>query len=359
MPVHSSMPSSPFPKHFPDRVLAWWDCHGRKDLPWQNPREAYRVWISEIMLQQTQVATVIPYFERWMARFPDVEALAEATEDEVLSLWSGLGYYARARNLHEAAKTCAELHGGALPESQAELTDLPGIGRSTANAILSLAFDRPAAVLDGNVKRLLARHAGIDGWPGDGKVQKRLWHEAEARLPAERAADYSQAMMDLGALVCTRSAPACRQCPVSEDCRALALDAIDRMPAPRPKKAVPEKTVHMVVIRDERGRVLLERRPPSGIWGGLWSLPEGASSKHALAKLGFRAGTVPVRVLGQREHRLTHLRLQISCALLTLENCHPATESLNDAPARSWFGPGEWPDLGLPKPVREILEEVA
>ncbi|NNK37435.1 MAG: A/G-specific adenine glycosylase, partial [Xanthomonadales bacterium] len=211
----------PGPRPFAERLLVWWDRHGRKHLPWQQPRTPYRVWVSEIMLQQTQVATVIPYFERWMARFPDIESLAEAPLDDVLSHWSGLGYYARARNLHKTARRCRDDHGGELPLETTALSALPGIGESTANAIVSQATDRPAAVLDGNVRRVLARHAAIEGWTGKASVQKALWTEAVDRLPAARGADYTQAVMDLGALVCTRSSPACVDCPVSEDCAAL------------------------------------------------------------------------------------------------------------------------------------------
>lgn len=349
------MPSSPFP----DRVLAWFERHGRKDLPWQNPRDAYRVWVSEIMLQQTQVSTVIPYFERWMRRFPDIETLAAAPEDAVLSLWSGLGYYARARNMYKTAQLCTERFGGRLPDNAEELTELPGIGRSTANAILSQAFDHPAAVLDGNVKRLLARHAGIEGWPGEARVQSKLWLEAEARLPGRGAADYSQAMMDLGALVCTRSKPACRRCPVSDDCRALEFNAIDRIPAPRPRKPVPEKTVHMLVLRDGEGRTLLQRRPPSGIWGGLWSLPEGDSKQAAFSKLGLTSEDLDGRERGlpDIEHRLTHLRLHIKPALVTLP---PAGTlqcgSVKENPDMAWFGREALRGLGLPKPVNDLLQ---
>jgi len=205
---------------FAERLLAWWEVNGRHDLPWQHPRTPYRVWISEIMLQQTQVATVIPYFDRWMRDFPDVATLAAASLDSVLSHWSGLGYYARARNLHRAALQCVQEHGGRLPAAAEELVALPGIGLSTANAIISQATDQPAAVLDGNVRRVLARHAAVDGWPGRAAVQKRLWTEAEARLPNDRGADYSQAIMDLGATVCMRSKAACELCPVSADCGA-------------------------------------------------------------------------------------------------------------------------------------------
>ena len=296
-----------------------------------------------------------------MARLPELSDLADASEDEVLALWSGLGYYARARNLHKAARLCMERFKGALPDKAESLTALPGIGPSTANAIISLAFDRPAAILDGNVKRLLARHSGTEGWPGDSKIQRTLWVEAEARLSADRPADYSQAVMDLGALVCTRSSPGCQECPVQTDCRAFESDAVNAIPAPRPGKAIPDKTLHMLVVRDEHGRVLLQRRPSSGIWGGLWSLPEGASHQAACEKLGLEdlARENPASSLPEREHRLTHLRLRIRPTLVTLPRlsglkCLTVKENSKIA----WFDRDAWKALGLPKPVRNLLAEL-
>lgn len=313
------------------------------------------------MLQQTQVSTVIGYFERWIAQFPGIQDLARAHEDEVLALWSGLGYYARARNLHKAAQICVERFNGQLPAEFELLTELPGIGPSTANAILSLAHDQPAAILDGNVKRLLARHAGIDGWPGAGKIQRLLWKEAESHLPGSRAADYSQAVMDLGALVCTRSNPDCKRCPVSEDCRALKTDRIDQIPAPRPRKEVPGKTIHMLVVLDQEGRVLLERRPPSGIWGGLWSLPEGDTREAARMRLGLNGkGTIVSECgLPSIEHRLTHLHLRIKPQLVTLP--HPSglkCSSVKENPELGWFGRKDLDRLGLPNPVNKLLQRL-
>jgi A/G-specific adenine glycosylase len=348
------MPSSPFP----DRLLAWWDRHGRKDLPWQKPRNPYRVWVSEIMLQQTQVSAVIPYFERWMERFPNLSALATAPGDDVLAHWSGLGYYARARNLHKAARICTEKFGGNLPDSFEGLTKLPGIGPSTANAILSLAHDLPAAVLDGNVKRVLARHAGLEGWPGDSRVHKRLWREATGRLPENRAADYSQAIMDLGALVCLRNKPRCADCPVLEDCSAFGSGLTDCIPGPRPRKKVPDRTVHMMVVLDDLGRILLHRRPPTGIWGGLWSLPEGETPAEARAEIGLDDGEEvgPTHTLPEVEHRLTHLRLHIRPLVMTLP---PASRlecgKVRDDEHMAWFGRGDLRNLGLPKPVNDLL----
>jgi A/G-specific adenine glycosylase len=337
------------PPPFAERILAWWDAHGRKDLPWQQPRTPYRVWISEIMLQQTQVATVIPYFERWLRDFPDIPTLAAAPLDAVLAHWSGLGYYARARNLHRAAMRCVEHYGGALPADADALAALPGIGRSTANAIVSQSGDVPAAVLDGNVRRLLARHAAIEGWPGRSAVQKRLWQEAEARLPASRGADYTQAVMDLGALVCTRSKPDCPDCPVREDCQALRQGRADELPAPKPKTEVGERTLHLLILRDGAGRVLLEQRPPAGIWGGLWCLPDGEDLAAIEARLGLRA-TGPV-ALPAFEHRLSHLKLSLRPVLA---DGFDATRVQCSA-ARGWFAPGQQARLGLPQPVTQLL----
>ena len=258
---------------FADRVLAWFDVHGRRDLPWQRPKNPYRTWVSEIMLQQTQVQTVIPYFDRFMRRFPDVQALADAAQDEVLQHWSGLGYYARARNLHRAAKSICNEHGGVFPDSLDAVTALPGIGRSTAGAILSLAMDQRHPILDGNVKRVLARHEAVEGWPGQTAVANRLWEIAERNTPTERVADYTQAIMDLGATLCTRSNPACERCPVATDCAALGSGSVTELPGRKPKKDKPLRTTTMVLASFD-GQVYLERRPESGIWGGLWSLPE-------------------------------------------------------------------------------------
>jgi A/G-specific adenine glycosylase len=337
---------------FAERLLTWFDAHGRRDLPWQHSRTPYRVWISEIMLQQTQVATVIPYFERWLRDFPDVGALAAASLDDVLAHWSGLGYYARARNLHRAARVCAERYGGQLPDDAAALAALPGIGRSTANAIVSQATDAPAAVLDGNVRRVLARHAGIVGWTGRSAVQKRLWAEAEARLPAARGADYTQAVMDLGALLCRRANPDCPRCPVREDCTALREGRVDALPSPKPAAKVGERTLRMLILRDAGGRVLLEQRPPAGIWGGLWCLPEGETLADIEARLGLRADR-PAE-LPALTHRLSHLLLSI----------HPVLADARDAgqvhcaASCGWFDRAQQRGLGLPQPVAGLLQRL-
>jgi A/G-specific adenine glycosylase len=344
---------------FADRVLAWWQRHGRKDLPWQRRPTAYRVWISEIMLQQTQVATAAPYFQRFVARFPGVRALAGAPIDEVLALWSGLGYYARARNLHRAAGLVVDRHRGRFPRSLDALSALPGIGRSTAGAILSLAFGQRAAILDGNVKRVLCRHAGVAGWPGDGAVQRELWAIAEARLPEADFAAYTQAIMDLGATICTTRAPACAGCPVHEDCHALANGRVLELPDARPRKAIPQRAVTFVLARDRNGRILLERRPPAGVWGGLWGPPECATPDdvpHCLARLGLTA-TAPARPLAPVQHTFSHFRLRITPVLVDVEPARAG--AVADAPALRWIAPGSDPGIGLAAPVARLVASCA
>jgi A/G-specific adenine glycosylase len=343
------MARAPADLPFADRLLAWFDVHGRHDLPWQQPRTPYRVWISEIMLQQTQVATVIPYFERWMTAFPDLAALAAAEEDAVLAHWSGLGYYARARNILKAARRCMDEHGGRLPVSADALAALPGIGPSTANAIVSQSTDRPAAVLDGNVRRVLARHTATGGWTGSTKVQKALWAAAEDRLPDRRGADYTQAVMDLGALVCTRSKPACANCPVAGDCRALETGRVADLPTPRPHVRVGRKTLRMLVARDGRGRVLLEKRPGAGIWGGLWCLPEADP-----AEPDFEA----LRTLPPVEHRLSHLQLTIQPLLQPLLARPREAGRVANGADQGWFDRRQQARLGLPKPVSDLLDRL-
>jgi len=336
---------------FARRLLAWWDSHGRKDLPWQSPRSPYRVWVAEIMLQQTQVKTVIPYFERFVARFPDIPTLAAAAGDDVLALWSGLGYYARARNLHRAAQICTAGHDGRLPETPDALAKLPGIGASTANAIHSQAFDRPAVVLDGNVKRVLARHDAIGGWPGQTAVHRELWTRAETRLPDSRGADYTQAVMDLGATLCTRANPDCARCPVNADCRALQTGRVNEFPTPRPRLRAARKAFSMLLLRDDRGRVLLERRPPAGIWGGLWSLPADDTGPSFEQRFGTDRDRL--RALPVLEHSLTHMQMRIQPLMGAAVDLIKGVECNGQ---QGWFGAGEWPVLGLPKPVRQLLE---
>ncbi|MBE02556.1 A/G-specific adenine glycosylase [uncultured Marinobacter sp.] len=343
---------------FAEQLLTWYDQHGRHDLPWHHDRTAYRVWVSEIMLQQTQVATVIPYYETFMARFPDVETLARAPVDDVLSHWSGLGYYARARHLHKAARQVVEQFGGRFPEDPETLETLAGIGRSTAAAIVAQAYGRRAAILDGNVKRVLARYHAVPGWPGQTRVLNRLWTLAETHTPEQRVRDYTQAIMDLGALICTRSAPRCDACPVRSGCEARARGATGRFPEPRPKKAKPEKSTWMVILEDRDGRILLERRPPTGIWGGLWSLPEldpaytAEELPHAcLSELGLACSEATL--IGAFRHTFSHYHLHIQPARLTVLAQPPIAE-----PARfRWLYRDEALTLGLPAPIRGLLTE--
>src|SRR5690242_19754913 len=340
---------------FSQRILAWFDRHGRKDLPWQHPRTPYRVWLSEIMLQQTQVRTVIPYFERFVAALPDLAALAAASEDRVLALWSGLGYYSRARNLHRTAMLCIEHHGGDLPRDVDALAALPGIGRSTAAAILAQAHGARHAILDGNVKRVLARWHGVSGWPGATATQRTLWAHAHAHTPATRVADYTQAIMDLGATVCTRSRPRCADCPVTDGCVARRENLTAVLPQPKPPRDVPTRRTTMLVVRDADGRVLLERRPPTGVWARLWSLPEVDDAGDAAARLLERHGVnAPVsRALAPFVHTFSHYRLDVATLLFD----HARATRVADADTR-WHGPSDYDALGLPAPVRRLLMQL-
>ncbi len=268
---------------FSKRVLQWFERHGRKDLPWQQDPTPYRVWVSEIMLQQTRVSSVIPYYERFMRQFPEILLLADASEDEVLHLWSGLGYYSRARNLHRAAQQIRDEFGGRFPEEPEAIQSLPGIGRSTAGAILSLAMGRCFPILDGNVKRVLARCFAVEGWPGKGAVQKELWRLAEDRLPDGHCREYNQALMDLGATLCSRTKPQCGVCPLGGLCKAHQQGTPEAYPAPKPRKPLPERAVQLLIIQNPEGELLLEKRPSAGVWGGLWSLPECPLEQEPLA----------------------------------------------------------------------------
>ena len=338
------------------RLLAWYDRHGRKDLPWQHPRTPYRVWLSEIMLQQTQVATVIPYFLRFVEKFASLPALAAAAQDEVLALWSGLGYYSRARNLHRAARLCAERHGGELPRDFDALLALPGIGRSTAGAILAQAFGERHAILDGNVKRVLARFHGVRGWPGSPRVEKALWQLAEAHTPTERIADYTQAIMDLGAALCARGRPACGDCPLAADCTAHRDGATAQLPERKPARALPTRSTVMLVLRDRSGRVLLERRPPTGVWAELWSLPEAADADAARREFGRELADAEIRFrrLTPFVHTFSHYRLDVTPLALDLDGA----PRVADTATRRWLHPREAAALGLPAPVRKLIEQL-
>lgn len=342
-------------QEFSEKLLAWFDCHGRKDLPWQQDRTAYRVWVSEIMLQQTQVATVIPYYERFMQRFPQVEALAAADIDEVLHHWSGLGYYARGRNLHKAAVYVVNELQGQFPQQLDEMMQLPGVGRSTAAAVLAQAFDQPEAILDGNVKRVLSRYYAVPGWPGDKKVSDRLWVHAEALTPTERLADYTQAIMDLGATLCKRSKPGCEYCPVSEGCEAYQQNNVAAYPASKPKREIPTKAVQMLLLQNEQGQLLLERRPPSGIWGGLLSFPELAPEEDAQQWCEtFIGATHQAGILPAIQHTFSHFRLHISPVWLNLEKVKPQVMSED---RWVWYQPGE-SVAGMAAPVSKLIKQL-
>ena len=337
------------------KLLAWFDQHGRKNLPWQIGRDPYRVWVSEIMLQQTQVATVIPYFERFIARFPDIAALAAGSVDEVISLWAGLGYYARARNLHRAALDMAQRHGSRLPTELEALMALPGIGRSTAGAILSLGAGLWAPILDGNVKRVLCRYAGLEGWPGETEVERELWRLSAALTPESRAADHNQAMMDLGATLCARKKPRCGACPLNSGCVAHARGLTDVIPAPRPKRAQPIRRRHLLVLRDAEGRIFLEKRPPAGIWGGLLSLPEFESLTTLMDWCRQRRiDCSGLECLPSRRHTFTHFRLDFVPVVIRAQAPEPWVA---EDTGQGWWIPGE--AAGLPAPVSRLLRELA
>jgi A/G-specific adenine glycosylase len=342
---------------FAERLLEWYDRHGRKDLPWQGRGDAYRVWVSEIMLQQTQVATVIPYYERFMARFPDIGTLAGAGIDEVLHLWTGLGYYARARNLHKAAQQILAVHDGRFPMDFDAVAALPGVGRSTAGAILALACDQRHPILDGNVKRVLTRYFRIAGWPGEARVEKRLWEIADRLTPSARVADYTQAVMDLGATVCRRSRPQCDACPHAAACEARRAGDVEAYPSPRPRKTLPEKATVMLLIRKDTGEVLLNRRPPTGIWGGLWSLPECApgSDVRAFGRSTLGLDIAPGQAWDTVRHTFSHFHLDITPIPAQAVGACPSI--MEQAPS-VWYNPDSPDTRGLAAPVKRLLERL-
>jgi A/G-specific adenine glycosylase len=335
---------------FAARVIAWQREHGRHDLPWQNTRDPYRIWLSEIMLQQTQVSAVIPYYERFLARFPDLASLAAADEDDVLTLWSGLGYYARARNLHQAARVIREHHVGVFPIDHGAVCALPGIGRSTASAICAFSRGTRHAILDGNVKRVLARHFGVEGYPGQKRVEDALWALSESSLPETEIEAYTQGLMDLGARVCTRRRPRCAMCPLRESCVAHREGRTATLPSPRPAKVLPERETTMAVLMSG-GEVLLEKRPAPGIWGGLWCFPEvdGARLPEECAAR-FALHVEATQQLDQVKHGFTHFHLRIQPVLAQVVRGHAA-----QSPGRAWLTPQHARDAAIPVPVRRIL----
>ena len=340
---------------FAERLLGWHALHGRHDLPWQHPRSAWRVWVSEIMLQQTQVTTVIGYFDRFMARFPTPQALADAAADDVLALWAGLGYYSRARNLHAAARQVRDQHGGIIPGDYEGLLELPGIGPSTAAAICAQAYGQRHAILDANVKRVLARHAGVTGWPGQTRIARRLQQEADARLPEAQLADYTQAIMDLGASVCAPRRPQCPLCPVREDCRARIEDKAETLPTPRPRRDKPERRARLLLIRDPaEGRLWLERRPPSGIWGGLWAPPILEDfDRAALVQRGVElmACEAPATL----SHSFTHFTWHLEPVYCVPMAQQPYAIREHDG---QWHTMRDALQRGLPAPIRRLFERL-
>lgn len=342
------------PQQFSRQVLDWYDKYGRKTLPWQQEKTPYKVWLSEVMLQQTQVMTVIPYFERFMARFPTVSDLADAPLDEVLHLWTGLGYYARARNLHKAAQQVATLHGGQFPDTFDAVSALPGVGRSTAGAVLSLSLGQRFPILDGNVKRVLARCYAVEGWPGRKEVEKRLWEISDAVTPAQGVERFNQAMMDLGALVCTRSKPKCEICPLNNGCVAYAQGTWAKYPGKKPKQQLPEKTGYFLLMQ-QGDEVYLNQRPPSGLWGGLFCFPQFASEADLRAWLHERG--VEAHGLTQLtafRHTFSHFHLDIVPMWLSVSG----SGACMDEGTGLWYNLALPPAVGLAAPVERLLQQL-
>ncbi len=344
---------------FAHRLIRWQRAHGRHDLPWQGG-DAYRVWLSEIMLQQTQVATVIPYFRRFISSFPDVATLASASVDDVLAHWSGLGYYARGRNLHKAAQLIMQQHAGQFPQSMQLIETLPGVGRSTAAAVAALAFHQQHAILDGNVKRVLARWKGIAGWPGEKQVEEKLWQLAESLLPEQAGgkqhiAIYTQALMDLGATVCTRGKPSCDRCPVNADCIAKAEQRTAQLPTPRPKKIIPEKHATFLLLL-HGSDILLQKRPEQGIWGGLWCPPQLDDGQGVVEDyLALHGWQVAERSeLPEFSHAFTHFKLHLTPVVLRVQEKPGRMEQAESM----WLDVGEALLAGIPTPVRKMLQQL-
>ena len=339
-----------------DNLLAWFHEHGRHDLPWQKNTTSYRVWVSEIMLQQTQVSTVIPYFERFMTQLPDVQSLSEADEDTVLHLWTGLGYYARARNLHKAARVIARQYGGKFPDTVEALSALPGIGQSTAGAIIAASMGKRGVILDGNVKRVLCRYHCIEGWPVQSATNKKLWEIAEEHTPDKECDSYNQAIMDLGASLCSRSNPACALCPLQADCQAYQGNRTSEFPQKKPKKKIPVKSTIMLVLQSpDAGKILLEKRPSMGIWGGLWSFPEIPSSDTPQSFLmvnGLKPGG-DIEHWQPLRHTFSHFHLDITPVLITLEK---PQNSVMEKGRWHWYDLAHPSQIGLAAPVKKLLD---
>jgi len=341
--------------NFSNRLIAWQKQHGRHDLPWQNTTDPYAIWVSEIMLQQTQVTAVIGYYSKFMQRFPTIATLANATQDEVLQHWSGLGYYSRARNLHNAAQTIIDEHNGVFPQDFDTIQTLSGIGRSTAAAIASFAFNQVQTILDGNVKRVLTRHFAIDGWPGTPKIEKELWVLAEQLLPKTDMVAYTQGLMDLGATLCTRSKPQCGRCPLNASCGAFQQQRVHLLPTPKPRKAIPEKNTTMLILR-QGDNVMLEKRPTTGIWGGLWSFPELDDNADVISISQQRFGVTAQlqKALPRLSHAFTHFKLHITPQPLQVTKQSPKLSE----PGHIWLSIEDAIGAAIPTPVRKILQSL-
>jgi A/G-specific adenine glycosylase len=339
---------------FQKKILAWFDQNGRKDLPWQQDLSPYRVWLSETMLQQTQVTTVIPYFNAFIEQFPTIECLAKAPVDEVLHRWSGLGYYARARNLHKTAQLIVEQ--SYFPDTLDKLIELPGIGLSTAGAILSIAFKKSHPILDGNVKRVLSRFKGVSGWPGDSQVSKQLWAISADLTPVDRVADYTQAIMDLGATICRRSKPACNTCPLNSYCKAKMTNTVSLLPTPKASKTLPIKQLVFLLLSNNK-KILLKKRPPTGIWGGLWSLPEFPNI-HSVYDWCLTTNTPIIisRTLPTQRHTFSHYHLDYTTVLIQTDN---PINFVMEADHTVWYNTQQIKTLGLPAPIKLLLKQHA
>ena len=346
------------PEQFSQQLLSWYDQHGRHHLPWKHELSAYHVWVSEIMLQQTQVATVIPYFERFMQRFPTLQSLAAAKQDEVLHLWTGLGYYARGRNMHNAAQQIMAQHAGEFPVDFDHVIALPGIGRSTAGAILAQAMGQRHAILDGNVKRVLCRYHALEGWPGERAIEKHLWELAESHTPQQRVADYTQAIMDLGASLCRRSKPLCQGCPLQEGCQARQQKRQAELPERKAKKDKPVRTTRMLILTNPQGEVLLQRRPPTGLWGGLWTLPQCNDDS---AELGAWVATElaleieQISIWPAMRHSFSHYHLDITPIVAS---SLPINNRIMEAEASVWYNSQQPDERGLAAPVVTLLQQL-
>lgn len=344
------------PKYFQNQLLKWFDVHGRKDLPWQKNINPYRVWVSEIMLQQTQVSTAIPYFEKFMKRFPTIASLAKANENEVLHLWTGLGYYARARNLHKTAKIIHTELKGNFPDTVEQLETMPGIGHSTAGAIISISFGERAAILDGNVKRVLARFAGIQTWPGETETLKQLWDLSETLTPSKRCADYSQAIMDLGATLCTQRRPRCPECPLQKHCLAFKNNWQEDLPAKKKTKKNPTKELFFLILENKDQEILLEKRAAKGIWGGLWSLPEchDITGLKKWVKENYGLNISASKKLPPMKHTFSHYHL-----ILTPIQAKVTNTITLDKTKHLWYKTTHQQKIGLAAPIKKLLEITA